>query len=1147
MPTDIAVTEDVSSNVDLSTIDLADIDAGGASLIVTLTTSTGGDITAAAGTGITIGGTSTGRTLTGSLTDLNNYLNTASNLTYLHGTPLTNGDNADTIQVNVNDNGNTGTGGGTNIDLGTVNVDIGAVNDDPVNTVPGTQTIAEETTTAISGISITDVDAAAASLTTRLQVSNGVVNVTLSGGATISAGSNGTADMTIQGSVTDINATLASLTYTGNTDVVGTAADTLTVTTNDLGNTGSGGAKQDVDNIQIDITAVNDAPVITSSATASLAENQTAVLTVTTTDVDSPADTVTYSITGGADQGSFSINGSTGVLTFSTAPDFETPTDVGTDNVYDVQVTANDGAGGTDVQSISVTVTDVNDTAPVVTASQSFNVSEDAANTTSVGTVLATDADTIGSLQNWTITAGNGDGVFAINAGTGEITVTDNTNLDRETTASYVLTLTVGDGINALATETVTINVTDVNEDPVITSSVTASVTENQTGVLTVTSTDEDLPADTVTYSITGGADQAKFSINSASGVLSFSTAPDFENPTDVGTDNVYDVQVTANDGAGGTDVQLISVTVTDVNDAPTITPIADQTPLEDTATGAIAFTVGDDETGTGSLTVTATSSDQTLVPDGNITLGGSGANRTINVLPAANRTGGPATITVTVNDGTTTTQTTFDVTVTAVNDAPTILLPGSVVNFAEGDAATVIDSLSVVSDIDSSNYDTGTLTADFMVSGTANDRLTINNQGTGSGQIGVSGLNVTYEGVTIGTFVGGTDGFTPLVVTFNASSTPSAVEALVRNITYENVAEDPSTVSRTVRFVLTDGDGGTSNTETETINVAAVNDLSVVTMDASTLTYTGGSAIDIDSTLTVTDVDDSVLVSAEVRLANGYVQGEDVLVFVDQSGITGAFNATTGILTLTGSATVADYETALRSVQYNNVNSSPTFGILTSTFTVNDGTGVSNVATRQIEVIDEDPPRVPNDSATVVEGGAVVIDLAANDSDNFDALDLTSISIVSGPTNGSVLVNGDGTVTYTHDGSETTADTFTYTIEDSSDLLSNVATVSLTITPVNDAPTITTIVDQTLLEDTVTGAIAFTIGDAETAAGTLTVTATSNDQTLVPDGNITLGGSGASRTINVLPSVNQSGGPATITVTVDDGNDDDDCLGNDR
>jgi len=79
------------------------------------------------------------------------------------------------------------------------------------------------------------VDAAAENLTTSLEVSNGVVNVTLSGSAAISAGSNGTGDITIQGSVTDINATLASLTYKGNADVLGTPADTLTVTTNDLG------------------------------------------------------------------------------------------------------------------------------------------------------------------------------------------------------------------------------------------------------------------------------------------------------------------------------------------------------------------------------------------------------------------------------------------------------------------------------------------------------------------------------------------------------------------------------------------------------------------------------------------------------------------------------------------------------------------------------------------------------------------------------------------------------------------------------------------------------------------------------------------------------------------------------------------------
>ncbi|MCP4379650.1 MAG: hypothetical protein GY794_26215, partial [bacterium] len=136
LPADIAVTEDVASNVDLSAIDLNDFDAASGSLTVTLTTSTGGDLSAAAGTGITIGGTPTARTLTGTLTDLNNYLNTASHITYLHGTQNTNGDDADTISVTVNDNGNTGTGGGTDIALGTMNVDITPVADVPVIGLP---------------------------------------------------------------------------------------------------------------------------------------------------------------------------------------------------------------------------------------------------------------------------------------------------------------------------------------------------------------------------------------------------------------------------------------------------------------------------------------------------------------------------------------------------------------------------------------------------------------------------------------------------------------------------------------------------------------------------------------------------------------------------------------------------------------------------------------------------------------------------------------------------------------------------------------------------------------------------------------------------------------------------------------------------
>ena len=83
----------------------------------------------------------------------------------------------------------------------------------------------------------------------------------------------------------------------------------------------------------------------------------------------------------------------------------------------------------------------------------------------------------------------------------------------------------------------------------------------------TVTSTDAD--GDTRTYSLSDGADQAKFSINSSSGALTFTSAPDYESPTDTGSNNTYVVEVTSSDGNGGTDTQTLTVTVTDVSSVP--------------------------------------------------------------------------------------------------------------------------------------------------------------------------------------------------------------------------------------------------------------------------------------------------------------------------------------------------------------------------------------------------------------------------------------------------------------------------------------------------------------------------------------------------------------------------------------------------
>ncbi|WP_224797096.1 VCBS domain-containing protein, partial [Pseudomonas fluorescens] len=151
--------------------------------------------------------------------------------------------------------------------------------------------------------------------------------------------------------------------------------------------------------VTVHIAGSNDSPTITSNgggATASInvAENTTAVTTVAATDVDLPAQTLSYSIFGGADAAKFSIASGTGVLSFVSAPNFEAPTDSGANNVYDVIVRASDGTLFDD-QAIAVTVTGVNDNSPVITsngggATASINVAE---NTTAVTTVAATDAD----------------------------------------------------------------------------------------------------------------------------------------------------------------------------------------------------------------------------------------------------------------------------------------------------------------------------------------------------------------------------------------------------------------------------------------------------------------------------------------------------------------------------------------------------------------------------------------------------------------------------------------------------------------------------------------------------------------------------------------------------------------------------------
>ncbi|HBO13095.1 MAG TPA: hypothetical protein DD491_09955, partial [Halieaceae bacterium] len=124
-------------------------------------------------------------------------------------------------------------------------------------------------------------------------------------------------------------------------------------------------------------------------------------------------------------------------------------------------------------------------------------------------------------------------------------------------------------------------------------------------------------------------------------------------------------------------------------------------------------------------------------------------------------------------------------------------------------------------------------------------------------------------------------------------------------------------------------------------------------------------------------------------------------------------------------------------------------------TYTVQDNDGlVSNEATVSLTVDPvNDPPVAVDDSASTAEDTAVTFSVTGNDSDPDGTIDPTSVVITGGPSNGSLVVNTDGTVTYTPNGDYSGADSFTYTVEDNDGLVSNEATVTLTVDPANDPP----------------------------------------------------------------------------------------------
>ncbi|MCO8121088.1 M12 family metallo-peptidase [Stieleria sp. TO1_6] len=175
-----------------------------------------------------------------------------------------------------------------------------------------------------------------------------------------------------------------------------------------------------------------------------------------------------------------------------------------------------------------------------------------------------------------------------------------------------------------------------------------------------------------------------------------------------------------------------------------------------------------------------------------------------------------------------------------APNVGPVVDLPSPPLIVNEGDAPLLVDPLATVTDVDSIDLDGGSLTVDWVTGAAIGEQLSIRNQGTAAGEIGVSGSSVTFGGTMIGTVSGGIDG-AALVVDLNAAASQPAVQALVRNLTYQNTASNPTLLPRQIAVIVDDGDGGVSRTVNQQVQFGFAFGLGGIGYDQA-------SSIDIDS-----------------------------------------------------------------------------------------------------------------------------------------------------------------------------------------------------------------------------------------------------------------------------------------------------------
>ncbi|MGB3402776.1 MAG: Ig-like domain-containing protein [Microcoleaceae cyanobacterium] len=701
----------------------------------------------------------------------------------------------------------------------------------------------------------------------------------------------------------------------------------------------------------------------------------------------------------------------------------------------DVVLTDPNGFSG-NIATTTIDIIPVNDE-PVAT-DDSFNTTEDTVFTATLGVddLLLNDTDIDGDTltvnttpvtdpTNGTLTLNN-DGTFSYTPAPG-FSGTD------------TFVYEVSDGNGGFATATVTLNVGAVNDDPVATDDNFGTNEDTTSAAINLLGNDTDDDGDTLSLesidgtAITPGTPQSIPVTNGtvnvdAEGVVTFTPDANYNGPI------AFDYVVS--DGNGSSDTATVNGTVTPVNDDPVATDNSNS--VDEDAVTATSGNVIADDNGSGvdsdidgnSLTVsdvngttvttdtdiTGTYGTLTINDDGSYEYSVDNTNSDVQALGVGDSV--IETFTYTVSDGNGGTDTaTIEITVNGMNDNPvatdnsngvtktaTTPATGNVIDDNDGDGVdSDIDGDSInITDVNGTPVTTGT-----TVTGTFGT-LTINDDGSYS---------------------------------YSVDTTNTDVQAL----------GDSDTLDEIFTYTLTDSQGGTDTADL-TFTVSGSNDAPVATdnsnsVDEDATTPVTGNVIDDDNGSGVdSDLNNDPLTVSEVN-------GEDV------AGAT-TIDGTYGTITINPDGSY-EYSVDTTNPDVKGLGSSETL-TETITYVVSDGKGGEDAAELSITINGiNDTPVAENDNTTTGEDTPVTIDVTGNDTDDEDGTPTGVITITTQPTSGTVTVDDNDTPTdpsddqviYTPNPDYVGDDTFAYTVTDSEGSVSDPATVSVTVSPVNDTP----------------------------------------------------------------------------------------------